>query len=124
MFYIYVIKSTTRQYIYKGMTHDVQRRLLEHNNGLNRTTKPYRPFAVVLVEEFNSKRAAAAREKYLKTGFGRTFLANQERRPLARRACPKAKHSAAGPAFGTNEKPDSIKDRVFLFRLSCRVFRY
>jgi putative endonuclease len=36
MYYVYAIKSLTRNYIYVGMTNDIERRVIEHNNGENR----------------------------------------------------------------------------------------
>jgi putative endonuclease len=56
------------------MSNDFDRRFEEHNNGLNRTTKPYRPFKLILIENHNSRSEARAREKYLKSGTGKEFL--------------------------------------------------
>ena len=47
MIYVYAIKSFTRHYIYVGMTNDIDRRLTEHNNGENRSTKAYKPFMLI-----------------------------------------------------------------------------
>ena len=56
------------------MTGDVPRRLKEHNFGENRSTKAYRPFEVILIEEFDTRIAARAREVYLKSGIGKEYL--------------------------------------------------
>ncbi len=74
MFYTYVIYSTLRRYIYVGLTNDFERRFSEHQNGENKTTKPYRPFEVLLVEEYNTRIEARQREKFLKTGIGKEYL--------------------------------------------------
>jgi putative endonuclease len=74
MFYVYAIKSISRNYIYVGMTNNLERRMKEHNGGENRTTKPYRPFVQILTEEFNSREEARKREKYLKSGIGKEYL--------------------------------------------------
>jgi len=48
MYFVYVIRSEERQYIYMGMTSNLERRLKEHDEGKNKTTKPYKPFFLVL----------------------------------------------------------------------------
>ncbi|MEM9327860.1 MAG: GIY-YIG nuclease family protein [Bacteroidota bacterium] len=72
--YVYAISSTTRSYIYVGMSDNLRRRLEQHNAGKNRTTKPYLPFVLIWVEEFPSRSEARKREKYLKSGVGKEFL--------------------------------------------------
>ena len=74
MFFVYAIVSLNRNYIYVGMTNDVDRRLSEHNRGYNRTTKPYAPFKLLTVESFPSRAEARKREKYLKSGIGKEYL--------------------------------------------------
>jgi len=74
MTFVYVISSVVRRYVYVGMTDNLARRLKDHQSGNNKTTKPYRPFELVLSEEFNSKVEAREREKYLKSGVGKEFL--------------------------------------------------
>lgn len=55
------------------MTSDIERRLLEHNKGLSKSTKPYIPWTLVYKEEFKTSDAARAREKFLKTAAGRRW---------------------------------------------------
>lgn len=74
MFYVYALRSTKRNYIYVGLTKDVSRRFGEHQSGKSRTTAPYRPFEVVLVEEFPDRASARKREKYLKSGVGKEYI--------------------------------------------------
>ena len=74
MYYVYAIKSTTRNYIYAGLTNDWERRLKEHNNGFSTATKPYRPFELLLLEELGTRVEARRREKYLKSGVGKEYL--------------------------------------------------
>ena len=74
MFYVYSIQSLSRNYIYVGLTDNVDRRFNEHQSGKNRTTKPYRPFKIVLIENFVTRPEARIREKYLKSGVGKEFL--------------------------------------------------
>lgn len=75
MYYVYAIKSTIRNYIYVGITNNLERRLDEHNRGLSRTTKPYRPFVLILCTETVAGRIEAReREIYLKSGVEKEFL--------------------------------------------------
>jgi putative endonuclease len=52
----------------------VERRVRQHNEGKERTTKPYRPFQLILVEEFASRDKAREREVLLKSGCGKELL--------------------------------------------------
>ncbi len=74
MYFVYAIKSKTKNYIYVGLTNNVERRLIEHNNGENRSTKAYVPFCLIIRESFETRIDARAREKYLKSGIGKEFL--------------------------------------------------
>jgi len=74
MFFVYAIRSLTRNYIYVGLSNDYERRIREHNDGYERTTKPYRPFELILIEEFSTRPEARQREKYLKSGVGKAYL--------------------------------------------------
>jgi putative endonuclease len=74
MYYVYVISSINRSYTYIGLTDNPNRRIEQHNRGYNRTTKPYRPFHTILIEEFATRPQAREREKHLKTGWGRQAL--------------------------------------------------
>ncbi len=75
-YFVYALKSLGRNYIYVGLTNDVDRRFDEHNKGYNKTTKPYRPFQIILREECPSRQAARTREKELKSSKGKRFLYN------------------------------------------------
>ena len=76
MYFVYVISSETRKYIYVGITNNLDRRIDEHNRVYNKTTRSYRPFKLIFTEEFPTRVAAREREKYLKSGFGKEFLRN------------------------------------------------
>ena len=73
-YYVYALKAETRDYIYVGITNDINRRVSEHNKGYNKTTKPYRPFTLIYQEECRSRIEARKREKYFKGGSGRKKL--------------------------------------------------
>ncbi|WP_394347386.1 GIY-YIG nuclease family protein [Ulvibacterium marinum] len=44
MIWVYAISSLGHNYIYVGMTADIDKRLYRHNNGRERSTKFYAPF--------------------------------------------------------------------------------
>lgn len=74
MFYVYIISSKVRNYIYVGLSDNVKRRFLQHQKGSNKTTKPYRPFSLVHVEDFSTRAEARKKEKYLKSGTGKEWI--------------------------------------------------
>jgi len=74
VFYVYVLSSISRSYIYVGLTDNIDRRFVQHNTGRNKTTKPYKPFKIILVETYPTRIEARKREKYLKSGIGKEFL--------------------------------------------------
>ncbi len=78
MYFVYAIKSLTRNYIYVGLTNNLKRRISDHNKGYNRTTKPYHPFKLIHKEQFNTRIKAREREKYLKSGIGKEYLKSLE----------------------------------------------
>jgi len=74
MFQVYAIKSQVRNYIYVGLTSNLEARLLRHNSGFEQTTKPYLPFELIYQKEFPTRIEARVHEKYLKSGVGKEFL--------------------------------------------------
>ena len=74
MYTVYAIYSDSRNYLYVGLTINLERRLSEHNNGFNKTTKPYRPFRLIYTEIHESRKDARLREKYFKSGVGKEYL--------------------------------------------------
>ena len=74
MFYAYVLKSTFKDYYYKGHCKDLDIRLKQHNSGMTVSIRPYLPFEIAYFETFDSETEAIAREKYFKSPRGRIFL--------------------------------------------------
>ena len=66
MFYVYVIKSCKDELLYVGYTNDLKRRVKEHNNGSNISTKHRAPFELAYYEAYSSKKDAMKRERSLK----------------------------------------------------------
>ena len=74
MFTVYAIKSIVKNYIYVGLTDNLDRRFSEHEKGYEKTTKSYRPFKIIYTEVFKTRVEARKKEKYLKSGCGKEFL--------------------------------------------------
>jgi len=66
-YYVYILKCSDNSY-YTGVTNDVERRLNEHNFGLNKESYTYnkRPLELVFCTEFNDINQAIAFEKQVK----------------------------------------------------------
>ena len=74
MFYTYVLMSLMNGEMYTGFTADLKKRLQEHNQGLNLSTKRYKPWKVIYYEACLNREDAVRRERYLKTTQGRRLL--------------------------------------------------
>ena len=74
MFYVYILKSKTKNWNYVGYTTDLRKRFSEHQKGLSQATRPYRPFELVFYEAYKAKSDAKRREAYFKTNQGRRAL--------------------------------------------------
>ena len=67
MYYVYILQSKRKNdYIYVGNTNDLKRRVKEHNNGNNHSTKHYAPFRLVYYEAYLDQKDAFNREYKLK----------------------------------------------------------
>lgn len=78
--YVYLLQSMTRtgdKNLYIGYCHDLKKRFLEHNAGLVKSTKPFRPWQLIFYEAFLNPDDARRREKYLKTSQGGRLLRRQ-----------------------------------------------
>jgi len=67
MFYVYLLESTKYKQTYIGSTNDLRRRLREHNDGLEISTRRYKPWRLVAYEAYQSEQDAREREKRLKS---------------------------------------------------------
>ena len=77
MFYVYVLQSETDEGLYIGFTGDLRRRLSEHQEGKSFSTSCRRPWRLIYYEAYQEESDATGRERYLKSGGGRRFLAKQ-----------------------------------------------
>jgi len=83
MYYVYVLFSLKDKKFYIGFSADVQRRLEEHNQGKNISTKPRRPFVLIYYEGHYSKADAQRRERYFKTTKGKATLKQMLRQSIS-----------------------------------------
>ena len=74
MFFVYVLKSLRKDFLYKGHCEDLEERLKQHNAGMTKSLRPYAPFEIIYTEEFETREEAIKREKYFKTAAGRRIL--------------------------------------------------
>ena len=72
--YVYALVSEQDGGLYIGISRDVERRMSQHNAGLQQSTRSRRPFDLIFREECTSSEHARKREKYYKSGVGREFL--------------------------------------------------
>jgi putative endonuclease len=70
----YAIQSEVHGDIYVGMALNATKRLRQHNSGQSRYTKGLTPWRIIHTESFPDWATARAREKYLKSGFGKELL--------------------------------------------------
>ena len=73
MFYVYFLKSLNTSFRYVGYTSKLEQRFEEHNQGLNKSTKPYKPFEIDAYIAVKTEEIAKSLERYLKTGSGIAF---------------------------------------------------
>lgn len=73
-YYVYVLKSLKKDFIYVGQTTDLKRRFKEHNNKEELSTKHYAPFELIFYEAYLDRKDCLRREEYLKTSKGKTTL--------------------------------------------------
>ena len=66
MYYIYLLKSKKDNKLYIGLTTDLKKRIIEHNQGFTRSTKHRRPLVLIYYEAYSSLKDAEIREKRLK----------------------------------------------------------
>jgi len=77
MWYVYLLLSRKTKCWYIRSTNNLQKRILKHNSGKNKSTKFGLPWKVIYCEISLNKDDARAREKYLKSGIGRRYLKNR-----------------------------------------------
>ncbi|MBU3965013.1 GIY-YIG nuclease family protein [Patescibacteria group bacterium] len=77
MWYVYLLLSLKIHQWYTGSTKDLRKRILNHNEKKNKSTKFGAPWKLIYYEACLSREDARAREKYLKSGMGKRYLKNR-----------------------------------------------
>ena len=72
MHYVYILKQKDKDHFYVGLTNDITRRLAEHKNNKNLSTRG-RDWELHCYFCFKNRKIASKFEDYLKTGSGRAF---------------------------------------------------
>jgi putative endonuclease len=73
-YYIYVLQSQRDGNFYVGFTHDLEKRMKEHENVHVNATFHRRPLLLVYFEASLNISDATHREKYLKTSWGKRYI--------------------------------------------------
>ena len=73
-YFVYILFSLKDYKLYIGYTENLESRTKEHLKGKVRATKLRLPLTLISYEAFTDKQDAKAREKFLKSGFGRSQL--------------------------------------------------
>ena len=74
MFFVYILQSEINGRFYIGYSDFPERRLVEHNSGKVKSTRPYRPWKKVYQESLSTEIAAINRERELKSKKSRNYL--------------------------------------------------
>lgn len=72
MYYVYILKLSNNDY-YVGSTGNLKERIVDHQEGKNISTKPFRPVKLVYYCAFPTKSQALKFEMHLKSGSGKAF---------------------------------------------------
>jgi putative endonuclease len=71
---VYLLYSDIHSRTYIGQTSNLEKRLERHNKGFVISTRLFKPWRIIYSEEFASRSEAIRREKWFKTGSGRTQI--------------------------------------------------
>ena len=74
--YLYILLNEAKTRTYTGVSHNVEQRLREHNEGKVKSSCPYRPYRVIYFKEFATLSEARQEEKFYKSAAGRRRLKN------------------------------------------------
>ena len=68
-YFLYILKSSHQGRYYIGTASDIDKRLIQHNQGRVRSTKAYRPWSIVYTKIFTDKTLARKAEINLKKNY-------------------------------------------------------
>jgi putative endonuclease len=73
MYTVYILEDKNNK-LYKGLTNNLKRRLLEHKSGHTITTSRMKDIEIIYREDYDNFEEARKRELYFKTAAGRRFI--------------------------------------------------
>ncbi len=74
MFYTYILRSELNNPFYIGSTNNIEQRLYFHNHGLVKSTKRYKPWQLIYIEEYKTLKFARNRELQIKSWKSRKSI--------------------------------------------------
>jgi len=77
MYHFYVLQFKSNKKLYKGLTSDLRRRILDRRSGQSSFTSMNGEFDLIFYEAYLNKKDAIEAEKYFKSGHGREVLKNK-----------------------------------------------
>jgi len=104
-YWVYVIRCEDDSF-YIGQTDNIVRRYQDHIKGKIEWTAAHKPLELIHWEEFKTREEAVAREKELKTGFGRKWI---KREYTAHRLAAQREASRQAGPKNTDGLPASLK---------------
>lgn len=66
MYFLYILWSNAGKRSYVGTTHGVENRLAQHNAGESKSTRAWRPWTIIHIEQYETLAEARKREWFLK----------------------------------------------------------
>lgn len=88
VFYAYVLRSEADSGLYIGYSSNLKERLDQHKMGAAAATSYRGPWKLIYYEAYVEKADALGRERYLKSGSGRSFLKRQLKHYFAKHPVP------------------------------------
>lgn len=70
----YILQSEVNLGFYVGQSDDLEQRILAHNHGHVKSTKPHRPWKLVYFKQFETRSEAMAWEREVKGRKSRAFI--------------------------------------------------
>ncbi|MCZ6614223.1 MAG: GIY-YIG nuclease family protein [Chloroflexi bacterium] len=74
MFFVYILQSESSGRYYIGSTKDTAQRLTQHNAGMMKSTRSFRPWRLVYTETYETLPQARNREAQIKSWKNRSYM--------------------------------------------------
>ena len=74
IYYTYALWSSKFDRLYIGFTQDLAQRLDQHNQGITRSSRFYRPWQIIIAVKHSSKSFARQNEVHWKKAYNRELL--------------------------------------------------